>query len=499
MNNTIITEQPSMLRRLTLRRLVIAIIFIGVFVMAIRVPLDTDTFWHLRAGEWMVSEGRLLRTDIFSHTRAGGPWINHSYLSQLILYGAYSALGNLGLTLYVALLATAGMAFIYRLCSGNVMLRGFALILAASTATVFWSARPQMMSFLLSASVYYLLEIYLRGGRDRLWLLPPIILLWANLHAGFAIGFILIVLSLAGQLLNLLDASFKAQPISADHWQPIRRLIIIGLLSAVAVSINPYGPRMLLYPFNTVGIGVLRDFIQEWRSPDFHQAQIWPFAWMLLGLLALVGLSRRNLNWRELLLVTGTAYLALLAGRNIALFAIIAAPVVTHHLDDLLSERGWLLRFTDRPPRGLLVFANWLIMLLVLIAALAYLAVTLAPAAIEEARAESLPVAAVEYLNRQQPEGPIFNSYNWGGYLIWQARDYPVYVDGRTDLYGDELLRQYLSIYFALDDWQHHLDESGVNLILVEPNSPLARLLAQIPDDWTRTYSDQQAVIYSRR
>jgi hypothetical protein len=135
---------------------------------------------------------------------------------------------------------------------------------------------------------------------------------------------------------------------------------------------------------------------------------------------------------------------------------------------------------------------------LVLVAGAAKIALALEPDTIAEARADALPLEAIAYLEEARPPGPMFNSYNWGGYLIWEARDYPVYVDGRTDLYDDELLRVYLSIYFASEDnWSTSLDEAGINLVLVEPGSPLARVLA-VESGWERAFSGEKAVIYTR-
>ena len=99
------------LRWLTLSKLLVIVTFVAVFVMAMRTPLDTDTLWHLRAGEWQVQHRALLRIDIFSHTRQGQAWINHSWLSQIILYAMYILLGDPGLAFYTAVLATAGMFF----------------------------------------------------------------------------------------------------------------------------------------------------------------------------------------------------------------------------------------------------------------------------------------------------------------------------------------------------------------------------------------------------
>jgi len=483
------------IRGLTLSRLLVALTFIGVFVMATRAPLDTDMLWHLRAGEWQVAHRALLRVDLFSFSRAGEPWINHSWLSQIIMYGFYAALGDVGMALYTSILATAGMVFVYRTLEGNAVVNAFVTVMASAAAAVFWSARPQMVSFFLSAVVFYLLWRYLEKDSDRLWFIPPVMLVWANLHGGFAIGFILMVLSTVGEAARwLFDEVLGGQ--EGPGFRRVGRLAVVGLVSAAAVGINPYGPRMILYPFHTVGIGVLQDFIQEWASPNFHQGQTWPFIWLLLGTLALAGLSKRRLGWRDAVLVTGTAYASLLAGRNIATFAVVASPVLAVHAQSWLDELGLRLHLDRRPPTALAI-VNVVILLAALGAGAAKAAYALNPVLLLQAREAGLPVKAVAYLEREQPPGPLFNSYNWGGYLILTARDYPVYVDGRTDLYDDDLLRGYLDTYFAQPGWQARLDATGANLVLVEANAPLAQVLA-LSDGWTLGYADAVAVVFQR-
>lgn len=485
-------------RWLTLERLLAALTLIAVFAMAARTPLDTDTLWHLRAGEWQVEHRALLRTDVFSWSRAGQEWINHSWLSQLVLYGVYAALGDLGLALYTALLATAGMAFVYRACEGSAIVRAFVIVLAAAAAAVFWSPRPQMMSFLLSCVVLYLLWEH-RRGRDRLWLIPPIMALWANLHGGFAIGFVLMVLALLGEGVRwLIEGVLFPVRETAERptLRPALRIGVVGLVSAAAVALNPYGPRMLAYPFQTVGIGVLRDFIQEWAAPDFHQPQTWPFIWLLLGTLILAGLSPRRLDWRDAVMVGGTAYSGLLAGRNIAVFAIAAAPVLALHAEAWLVAHA--IRFDlRRPPRGALAALNWLLLALALAAGAVKLGVALDRTTVEQAQRDLLPVHAAAFLEHEQPPGPLFNSYNWGGYLIWARREYPVYVDGRTDLYDDELLRAYLNTAFAQPGWDEHLNKIGANTVLIETSSPLAQVLL-LSEGWERAYRDDLASVFVR-
>jgi hypothetical protein len=105
----------------------------------------------------------------------------------------------------------------------------------------------------------------------------------------------------------------------------------------------------------------------------------------------------------------------------------------------------------------------------------------------------------VQFIQKNKPPGPIFNSYNWGGYLIyklWPA--YPVYIDGRTDLYDDSFIRRYLDVMVANEGWEQTLDEDGINLVLIESNSILAKFLEDRAD-WVEIYRDDLAVIYLRK
>jgi hypothetical protein len=483
------------MKSLTLPRLVTVITLLAVFAMAFRAPLDTDTYWHLRAGQWQVENCAILREDMFSHTRAGESWVNHSWLSQIILYAAYAGLGDFGLALYTALLAVAGMAFIY-VCTREArpMVRAVAIVAASAAASVFWSARPQMMSFLLSAVVYWLLWLWREGKRDWLWALPPVMALWANLHGGFAIGFILMVLVLVGEAARwLFDGLLHRGQGDLDEraaFSRTTRLSVVGLVSAAAISLNPYGPAMLLYPFRTVGIGVLRDFIQEWASPDFHQTHFLPFLFLLFVSLSAAALSRRRLDWCDAMLVVGTGASALLAGRNIPVFAIAAAPVLALHADSWLAEYGYRLRWGNGK-----IALNWALLAGVGVLVILWMVTTLDPETIAETRSGSLPVEATACLMRENPPGLLFNDYNWGGYLIWTTRDYLVYVDGRTDLYDDDLLRGYLWATYAQEGWEDEL--SGVNVVLIARSSPLARVL-ELKPEWRTLCQDAVAVVFVR-
>lgn len=485
------------IRQLTIQRVMLVALFALIFTMALRIPVDTDTWWHIRSGEYTLEHG-IIREDPFSHTMRGEEWINHSWGSQIILYGLWKLAGDTGLALFTALFATAGMIVLYFVCTGNPYMRAFVLILGAATAAVFWSPRPHMLSFFLSTVILYLLFLYKRRGVDRLWFIPPVMLVWGNLHAGFSIGFILMAGVIAGEILGNLFNRGGEQVIPPSG---IRKLLIVALVSVVALIVNPYFVDILRVPFETVGIGALRRFIEEWNSPNFQERQTWPFIALLLGLLGAVGASSRRLDWTNFVLVSGTAFMALLYGRNIAVFAVVATPVLAYHLDSILEERGWTLqplrRVSARQAR-----INAILVLGIIVGTLLNLISVLDPEFVDEAQREHLPVQVAEFIAAERPNGPMFNSYNWGGYLMFALPDYPVYVDGRTDLYGNEFLTRYLQTASGAEDWEEHLDEDGINMVVIESASGLARQLADEPG-WTRIYpndqhEDERAMIYVR-
>ncbi len=131
---------------LTPQRLLVAILFIAIFAMAARVQVDTDTWWHLASGRWMIEHGQVLKHDPFSHTMLDKLRIQHGWLVQILLYGLYAALGHSGLVLAVAAIVALTFAFVFPLGGGSPYLRAFTTLLAAITSAVVWVAPETMPS-----------------------------------------------------------------------------------------------------------------------------------------------------------------------------------------------------------------------------------------------------------------------------------------------------------------------------------------------------------------
>jgi hypothetical protein len=481
---------------LTTRRLLIAILFIAIFAMAVRVPADSDTWWHLRSGQLILETHTVPTTDPFSHTRGGQPWIDHGWLAQIFWYGLFALGGWAALSLGLAALVTCAFWLVWQVTPGNLYVRAFSLVLGAITSAVIWAARPQMVSFLLTALVLWLLERYKRTGWRGIYAMPLVMVLWANIHGGYAIAFMLMAAYLVGDTFNHLTGH-QDDPLLT--WSQLARLVVIAVVSFAVVAINPNGWQMWTYPFRTVGIGALRDYIQEWRSPDFHLSMTWPFVAMLLLTLAASARSGRRADWTDLALVGLWAAWSLFAGRNIGLYGLLTVPALARYADAAWGH--YLPAGGVSPPGGKRIFSllNWLLLALVGAAALVKIAMPISPQANLKAEEESLPAGAVRFIQAQQPAGPLFNSYNWGGYLIfklWPA--YPVYIDGRTDLYDDAFIRRYLDMYVANDGWQQRLDDDGINLVLIENNSVLDKFL-KISPAWQEVYRDKMAVVFTRK
>ena len=489
-------------------RLLVVIVFVAIFTMAVRVPADSDTWWHLRSGQYILENLSIPMTDPFSHTQAGELWIDHGWLAQVFWYALFASGGWAAVALGLAAIVTLAFWFVWKQIEANVFVAAFAMILGAIVSSVVWAARPQMISFLLVAIVAYLLDRFKRhDGRLLPWI-PLIMLLWVNIHGGFAIGFMLMLAYLVGEAVNNFTAHDDDSVVS---WSRFKRLGLTVALSLVIVAVNPHTWRLWLYPFQTVGIGALRDFIQEWQSPDFHLIWVQPFILMLLLVVAALARTRRRADWTDLALIAMWTIWSLFAARNIAIFGLIATPILARYANEAWTEQ-WQTWGYHNPPfaatanvqlspgaRRFRARANWALLGLVCIAALIKIAVPLTPGANLKAEQDSLPYEAVEFLHRERPVGPIFNSYNWGGYLIFKLwSDYPVYIDGRTDLYDDAFIRRYLNVMVAGDDWQQTLDDDEINLVMIESNSILAKFLRQDPT-WSEIFHDEMAAVFARK
>lgn len=515
---------------LSVRRLLVFVLMSVVFVLAARPVSDPDFWWHLRAGKLIWETRAVPHADVFSATFAGREWVAHEWLSEVLMYLVHQSLGYAGLVVCFALVISAAMWIAYRRCAAaarHPYVAGFALLLGALAASPTWGARPQMFSFLFAAVFLALLDDYAAGrSRRAVWWLVPLTALWANMHAGFALGLALVALTVVGLFLDCWssgDESDESLGVGSDAgrsfdgsegrslgracdgqslWRRVRTLVSVFAACVLAVALNPNGVRLYLYPFETLTSRAMMKYINEWFSPDFHEPMFQPLALLLFATFAAMVLSRVRVRPSSLLLLAATGYMALRSGRNVPFFALAAMPLLAEHAWKWLTRQRWGA-WLARPERSeasgaALKLALNVLMFVAAPTALVLLRVGQVAARQSADEAQNYPVAAVAFMRENHLPQPVFNEYGWGGYMIWNLYpDYRVYIDGRADVYGDEYLEEFLHTHDGVAGWRAPLERNGVRTVFVRPDVPLASLLRQ-DGGWRLAFEDKQAVIFVR-
>jgi hypothetical protein len=483
------------LSALSTQRLMTLVLFLCVFVMATRPITDPDFWWHLRTGQYIWETGSIPRHDVFSFTLPNQPWITHEWLTEVFLYAIYAVSGQGALILVFAGIITAAFALLYLQCPGRPYLASFVVVWGAITSAVTWGVRPQMISLLLSAVFLYILHLYRRGKTQYIWLLPPLMVLWANMHGSFFLGLVFPAAHVVGATIDNLVGRGDAARLSR---RDVRRLAVVTVITAVAPVLNPNGLKLLTYPFGTLGSPAMQQYIVEWFSPDFHLPQFQPFALFIILLLAGLALSRRTPGPTELLFMTGFGYASLLSARHIPIFVLTTTPLLADQLLHVWHRTEWSKRYgaRKRHPGTVTIVVNWVLLGVLLLSGAAKADYTLAGNA--AAQRDAFPIAAVDFLDESQIGGNMYNLYHWGGYLLWRV--YPerrVFIDGRADVYGEKLIDEYLQVYQLRETWQDPLDRYRVTVTIIDNGSPLSTMLSE-RDDWRRVYADDQAIIFTR-
>ncbi len=465
------------------------ILLFGLLAMTARNAVDPDLWWHLRTGQWILETGRIPHVDPFSFTRAGHAWVSHEWLSEVIFYEIWSHLGFGGLIIFSAVITTAGFLLLYFRCGCIPYWAAAATSLGALASAPAWGVRPQMFTFALVSLLLWLLE----RGEHRPWILlviPPMFLLWLNLHAGLALGPVLMVAYAVGLLVEV--------ALGTSPWclvgPSVLRIFSLILVCLALVPLNPRGVQLYRYPFDTLLSSSMRSFIVEWFSADFHQARFTPYLLVWLVLLAVLAGGMNRPAARVLLPLILTAGLSLDAVRHIPIFVLLAVPVIATGVAGIFGPRADTLpsrRTTSIPP-------TFIVVAVVLMAGFAVTRWAVLIRNQAAATAQAFPEKAVAVLKAGNYGDRLFAYYDWGGYAILKLYPkYRVFVDGRADLYGDHLLHQFETAAQVRSGWQEVVDGWKLRVVLVPRNSALAQALMLDPG-WHLQYLDSQAALLVR-
>lgn len=471
-----------------IRKVLEVYVFAYVFFLASRPVSDGDFWFHLKTGEYILQTHSVPRTDIFSFTAFGRAWVTHEWLAEVIFYAVYSRLGLNGLIFIFALLTAFAFWIAFKRCQAHPMVAGFAVFVGALTVLPTIGVRPRVFTLLLTSVYLGLLARHARRGEGReIWWLVPLMLLWVNLHGGFLIGLVLIGLTMVGIVLDAWSRSEKPRGL---------RVLGMVLVACLLVGVvNPSGLRLYAYPFESF-LSIQVGMVVDWLSPDFHQRELLPLLVLILLTIAALALSPKRPRPSEVVLFLATLYFSLKSYRHMAIFAIVAAPLLANYSQALLESLPAGARFFNRKAApGKFGVATALLLLPLLLLVVPLKSRVYVPLTQERA---GVPINAVEFLKAHNLTGNTFTDPNiWGGYLIWAMPSNRVYIDGRTDMYGDQFLAEHLAIIRGLIDWREPFNRYGVKIAIVKPRSVLARELSE-SGEWQRVFQDGMATVFVR-
>jgi hypothetical protein len=444
-----------------------ALLFVALAALACLTPAQNDTWWHLRSGQAMWQSRGFLTTEPFSFTAFGTPLQNHWWLSQLVFFAVFSAGGPVLLTLFAGACALIAVYGSWRLLRGPLEVRVVLLAFLAVATAPEWSVRPQVISLALLVLCAHLIV------RDRLLWLPAVCVLWGNAHAMVVFGVLM-----AG-----------ACALEALVWSR-RRLVrdaAVTLGCVLAPMLSPIGweywPRVLA----TVGASKSLQ-LQEYMPPlDAASLPFWCAVVLLLVLTARGwhSLAARPREDRILLLASfALAAAAATASRNVAFFAVIAAPA---------GSRLWPASARVHRQRA----APWIAYALVVVALLAAAVAVVARWRDGGTRIGWKPISSEVIRAVGQCPEPMFNSLEDGGYLMWSLPARQVFIDSRMEAYPLELLQRSR----AADLWGEYaalFDDYDIRCALVETGSRLHERLLQ-DDAMQPVFSDASRTLFVRR
>lgn len=447
-----------------------ALLFLAIILTCGLTPMQTDTWWQLRAGRDMWASGQVLLTDLYSHTAYGAFWLNHEWLAEVIFYGLYR-LGGLALvTLFSAALIACGWMFTWRMSVGPSRPVFVLILLALVSSAGWWEPRPHAFSLLFIPWMLFLLQ-----RQKSVWL-PLLFLVWANCHGGVLLGFALLGIALTAWTF-----------VRPSEW---RRSVLLMVGCALGMTATPLGihfwteiPRSL----SRISLYTL----DEWARPEFSDYTLVPF-WVI-ALVYVVMLGRNRSRLRSVApaeAILHACSLALLVGslqavRNVGPFLMIGVPALTQLW--VAANRTPTAETRGTPDRRV---ANLLIVSLAGVAIFLTLRVAYQQ---EWARLKWTPAPQAAFSALESCPDNLYNRYDEGGMLLWFAPQRRVFLDGRQDPFPARLVLEHIEMETGKRGYKETFARHDIRCAFLPLISPVASQL--LTDGWTPLYRDSRWVV----
>lgn len=464
---------------------VLVVLFTTASCFAIRLVgvIDTDLWWHMAVGRWIVNHGAVPHSEPFSVFGAGKPFEAYSWLFELIVFWLFRKFGLVGIVVSSAAMAVAITAAVHHLVRrlNSTFLLGVGItFLSIYTMARLYTPRPWLPSMLFFVLELDILMRARRTGESReLYWLPLIFAVWVNMHIQFVDG--LVVLAIA-----------TAEALLATRWTAIRTNFRVGPMTwiffgcVVATLINPYGIRIYKVAYDLVAQGAGLVQLPELGAVPFRSLDDWCL--LFLALAACVGLARAQVpSFFETVLLGFSIVVSFRSQRDIWVIAVVGAAILASNMPERPADQ-FLLKASSIP---LITMATVALTTLVLVV------MGINESTLQDQLSRSLPVRAVGAIKEHGWTGPIYNDYGWGGYLIWSLHE-PVSIYGRNTVYGVEKVLRSNATWNGYAGWDSDPDLLPANLIIAKRDAPLVQLL-QLQPCLQAAYEDQDSVVFIPR
>jgi hypothetical protein len=465
---------------------------------------DTDLWGHIRFGQAVIAQRHLILRDPYSYTVYGGRWSNHEWLTEVVMAAAYDALGVFGLKLWkfacvaaTMLLVVTGLA--ETRASPAVQLNTLTVVAIAMMPQM--EFRPQLFTFVMFAAMLALLARHNYRGRAPLWLVIPMMALWANLHGGFIMG--IAVLALYAVAAGIGDFA------AGVGLGRALRLGALTLAALIATMVTPYGLETWSPVLHALCNPMTRVAVTDWQPLVFAIMRQWHAhpagaiymlcaVALMVAFVASVGLEPRGGDLPLVLIAAVMCVAAFVAVRNLPLAIIACALPMARHASLIfahLRERAAVAtgaKFDAPPTRS--ATSPWLATGIAAMLA-AYSGIFSAGLRMDK----PYPSGAVAFMRAHDLHGNILGDFGWGEYLIWHtAPASKVFIDGRYDtVYPYALIDRYIAFYFDRPGAQALLTAYPHDLVLIPPASRAYDLMRR-QADWRLIYRDADSALFAR-
>ena len=482
----------SRLRLLRMITLTALLVFVGAVAFQLKFSvIDLDIWWHLKVGDWIVRHAAFPHNGILSRSAANRPWAAYSWGYEVLLSRFYTAFGILGIGIYGTLLTLMVAFSVYwmaRRLSGSFWMAAGLASLGCFGFLYLMMPRPVFFSIaLFSVTLALILESRRSGEVRGLYWLPLIFLLWANLHIQFIYGLGVVGLFVACNVGQRVAARFGVAPAYLRELTlPSGRVFAIFGACVLVTLIGPYSYHLYEVIVAYSQSQIIYSNIKELQPLSFRTYE--NYVELLLAGTAFFAVAwQKKIDIFKALLLVMACVIAFRTMRDswflcVAAVACIADAGVEQEQRE--SDGGFALAG---------VFAGVTIMLLLLAPGMGFSA-----RGLDRAISSMFPVDAVNFVRQKQLPGPLYNNFDWGGFLTWYLPDYPVVIDGRTDLYGEELDNLLLATQNGDSSYREnpYLNEAG--LVLLRRRDGLVSAL-ELDPRFRKVYEDQLATVFVRQ